>query len=75
MAFEIATIIVFILECTPISAFWINLGGSIHFKDGAKCVDLVKYLLINGSINTVTDFALLILVSNIHSKAYCARLT
>ena len=41
----------------------------------SHCINYVKFLLVNGAINTVTDFALLVLVSNVVLMAYCGILT
>lgn len=68
--FETASTIVFIVPCNPISHFWTDILGyvtpSSGIKDPSRCTDLVRFLLINGCINTVTDFGLLILVSNVY---------
>lgn len=61
VAFETASTIVFIFECTPIRDFWVALGGYLAPELGGRCIDFIKFLLVNGSINTVTDFALLLL--------------
>ncbi|KAF6225969.1 hypothetical protein HO173_012636 [Letharia columbiana] len=60
LAFEVASTVVFILECTPVHDFWVALGGYLAPELGGRCINLVKFLLVNGSINTVTDFALLL---------------
>lgn len=41
------------------------MGGYLTPKLGGRCIDFIKFLLVNGSINTVTDFALLLLVSDV----------
>lgn len=64
LAFEVASTVVFILECTPIHDFWVTLGGYLAPELGGRCINLVKFLLVNGSINTVTDFALLLTVGD-----------
>lgn len=70
IAFETASTIVFILECTPTRDFWLTFEG---YDPPDRCIDTQEFLLVNGSINTVTDFALLLLVGDIclvdHSAA------
>ena len=65
IAFGTASAIVFIFECTPISNFWVALGGYLRAEFGGRCIDFITFLLVNGSINTVTDFALLLIVRNL----------
>ncbi|KAM0796846.1 hypothetical protein BDR22DRAFT_498471 [Usnea florida] len=60
IAFEIASILVFVLACVPVREFWVALLGYLRHKDG-RCINIFKFWLANGSINTVTDFALLLL--------------
>ena len=71
MAFNITSIIVVILECIPITDFWVHEGG----KNGGRCINVIKFLLVNGSINTVTDFVLLLLVSNVSPIGFRHSLT
>ena len=56
----ISTLVVCILQCIPISGFWTTFAGTLP---GAKCVHVVRYILIAGSLNAATDFVLLALVS------------
>ena len=60
---------VFILECIPVKDYWLTYGSGHNLKDGGRCIDLIKFLLVNGSINTVTDFTLLILVIEVFLEA------
>ena len=46
-----------------------------HVGEPSHCLNYVKFLLVNGAINTVTDFALLVLVSNVVLRAYYGTLT
>lgn len=68
IAFETASTLVFIFECTPIRDFWVTFGGAYTAKLGGRCINFIKFLEVNGSINTVTDFALLLLVGALSSK-------
>ena len=61
IAFEVASTIVYIFQCTPVDGFWTRLGGGAK---GAHCISFRNFLLTNGIVNTVTDFALILLVSN-----------
>ena len=65
VAFQVASTIVFILQCIPIRDFWTTLGGDFNIEPSGRCVDVVKFLLVNGCINTATDFALLLLVCEV----------
>ncbi|CAF9938329.1 hypothetical protein IMSHALPRED_000764 [Imshaugia aleurites] len=60
LAFGTTSTIVFIFECTPVDHFWVGLGGGLR-QIGGRCINFINFLLVNGSINTVTDFALLLL--------------
>lgn len=70
LAFEIASTLVFIFECTPIRDFWVTLSGHLSSKLGGRCIHVKDYLLANGSVNTFTDFALIILVGGITVERY-----
>lgn len=61
VAFTASIILVFIWQCTPISAFWTTYAGLLP-DHGSRCINVELFLLINGSINTATDFVLLVLV-------------
>ena len=65
---------VFILECVPVKDYWLTYGSGHNLTDGGRCINLIKFLLVNGSINTVTDFTLLILVIEVFLKARCTIL-
>ena len=75
IAFGFASAMVFILECTPIRVFWVGLGGYLAPEMGGRCIDFIRFLLVNGSINTVTDFALLLLVSGVFARDHRIMLT
>ena len=62
--FTTACILVCIFQCIPIHDFWDTLAGALSPQLGGRCVKVELYFLISGSINTVTDFALLALVSD-----------
>ena len=70
VAFATASTFCFILECSPIRDFWIKAAST----EGGHCIHLIKFLLVNGCINTVTDFALLVLVSYL-SLGDCCHFT
>ena len=65
---------VFILECMPVKDYWLTYGSGRGAPDGGRCIDLIKFLLVNGSINTVTDFTLLILVIEVSLNVRCTIL-
>lgn len=71
----IALIPVTIWTCTPIHAFWTTLGGGLKSQLGGRCVNTQLFYLVSGAINTVTDFALLALVSLQPRKALFSVLT
>ena len=73
VAFEIASTLVFILECIPIKDYWLSYGSGRGITDGGRCINLIRFLLVNGSINTVTDFTLLLMVIDILLKT-CYKL-
>ena len=56
----ISSTLVCIFQCIPISGFWTTFAG---FLEGAKCVNVVRFILIAGGVNATTDFVLLALVS------------
>ncbi|KAI4228432.1 MAG: hypothetical protein L6R36_001623 [Xanthoria steineri] len=58
-ALTVACVFVSIFQCIPIHKFWDTLGGELAPQLGGRCIDVQKYFLIGGSINTITDFALL----------------
>lgn len=64
VAFTVSIIIVFIWQCTPISAFWTTLAGELPGTHPGRCIKVELFLIIIGSINAATDFALLVLVSS-----------
>ena len=74
VAFEIASIMAFVLECIPVKDYWLTYGGALHPSDGGRCINIIRFLLVNGSINTVTDFSLLLLVIAVFLKARCTIL-
>lgn len=61
VAFTVSIIIVFIWQCTPISAFWTTLAGELPGTHPGRCIKVELFLIIIGSINAATDFALLVL--------------
>lgn len=67
----ISSLLVCIFQCIPVYGFWTTFAGKLP---GAKCVDVVRYIIIAGSINAATDFILLGLVSNVHRKLSAAIL-
>ena len=76
LLFETSSNLVFVLQCIPIRDFWARYIIQLPKVEGPiHCIDYVKFLLVNGAINTVTDFALLILVSNVSLMAYYGILT
>lgn len=50
------------------------MGRYLGPELGCRCVNLVKLLLVNGSIDTVTDIALLPLVSVVSPRDHCVVL-
>lgn len=74
IAFEIASIMAFILECIPVKDYWLTYGGALPPSDGGRCINIIRFLLVNGSVNTVTDFSLLLLVIEISLRARCTIL-
>ena len=75
VVFEIASTLTFILECIPVKAYWLSYGSGIPPPDGGRCINIIRFLLVNGSINTVTDFSLLLLVIHLFLKAPYKLLT
>lgn len=65
IAFTLSIILIFIWQCTPISAFWTTLAGNLPGDHPGRCIKVELFLIIIGSINAATDFALLVLVSSI----------
>ena len=63
--FTLSVILVFIWQCTPISAFWTTLAGNLPGDHPGRCINVDLFLTIVGSINAATDFALLVLVRSI----------
>ncbi|KAG6999534.1 hypothetical protein G7Y79_00034g069570 [Physcia stellaris] len=61
LAFGTASTLVFVLECVPISDFWLALSGGLKSRLRGRCISIHNFLLANGSINTATDILLLIL--------------
>ncbi|KAL9068514.1 MAG: hypothetical protein Q9161_006163 [Pseudevernia consocians] len=61
VAFTTSIILVFIWQCTPISAFWTTFAGQLPGKHSGRCIKVERFLIIIGSINAATDFALLVL--------------
>ena len=62
VGFTTSIILVFIWQCTPISAFWKTLAGLLPSEHPSHCIKVERFLIIIGSINAATDFALLVLV-------------
>lgn len=62
LAFQTASVIVAIFACTPVSAFWLTFMGRLPSPLRHRCINLPKFLIAQGSINTVTDIVLLLLV-------------
>ena len=62
LAFGTASTLVFVLECVPISDFWLALSGGLKSRLRGRCISIHNFLLANGSINTATDILLLTLV-------------
>ena len=65
----------FVLECVPVKDYWLTYGGALPPADGGRCINIIRFLLVNGSINTVTDFGLLLLVIEVFLHARCTILT
>ncbi|KAL8888010.1 MAG: hypothetical protein Q9205_002299 [Flavoplaca limonia] len=59
VALTVACVIVSIFQCIPVHKFWETLGGELAPLMGARCINVQKYFVISGAINTFTDFALL----------------
>lgn len=62
IALSISCIFASMFQCVPIYKFWDTLGGELAPQLGGRCINVRRYFLISGSINTFTDFALLALV-------------
>ena len=62
MALTIAYVTVSICQCLPIYAFWESLGGALAPALGFRCINVNRYFLAAGAINTVTNFVVLALV-------------
>ena len=75
LLFETASSLVFVLPCVPVHNFWTIYIVPHDVGEPSHCINYVKFLLVNGAINTVTDFALLVLVSNVVLMAYYGILT
>lgn len=74
LLFETASSLVLVVPCTPVHNFW-NIYLNPNAAGPSHCINYLKFLLVNGAINTVTDFALLVLVSNVLLMAYFGILT
>lgn len=61
-ALSVACVFASMFQCVPIEKFWQTLGGVLVPQLGGRCINVRLYFLISGSINTVTDFALLAMV-------------
>ena len=64
----------FVLECIPVKDYWLTFGGALRPADGGRCINIIRFLLVNGSVNTVTDFSLLLLVIKFFLMARCTIL-
>ncbi|KAI9851116.1 MAG: hypothetical protein M1838_004451 [Thelocarpon superellum] len=65
---QIATVLVGIFWCTPVSAFWDNI-----LENAPNCVDENGSYVANASINVVTDLVILVLPMPIIVKLHISR--
>lgn len=75
LLFETASCLVLVVPCTPVHNFWNIYLNPDAVGEPSHCINYIRFLLVNGAINTVTDFALLVLVSNVLLMAYYGILT
>lgn len=61
ITFTVICTFVSIFQCRPIHDFWDTLAGKLSEKLGGRCINIGRYFLISGSINTIIDFTLLAL--------------
>ncbi|KAL8654808.1 MAG: hypothetical protein Q9226_003291 [Calogaya cf. arnoldii] len=59
IALTISCVMASIFQCIPVHMFWETLGGKLAPQLGGRCINVRSYFLISGSINAITDFALL----------------
>ena len=70
LAFGTASTIVFALQCIPVDHFWRSLSRGLKGKQRGQCISIGTHLMANGTINTVTDLVLLLMVIIV-----CSQLT
>lgn len=74
VAFGTASTIVFVFQCVPIRDSWVTADGNLPSTGGGRCLNLFKFQLANGCINTFTDFTLVLLVGDIFARHLCGEL-
>ena len=69
IVFGSSCILTMILVCSPLGAFWNTLAGFLPGA-GNHCIHVHLFFMVSGSVNTILDFILLVLVCAIREASY-----